>query len=425
MIILLFVLLASLIFISYPIAFAIGIASIIVMQLLDLPMSMAITQTFGGIDSFSLMAIPFFILAGQIMGKARIVEQIVDFANSLVGRLRGGLGHVNILASMIFSGVSGSGVADASAIGSLLIPSMVKQGYAKDFSVAVTASSATIGPIIPPSIPLILYGILTRQSIGRLFLGGVIPGLLIGFGLMGMNYLVCVKRNYIFRQEKTSVKGIIVSFFRSSGALIMPVIIVGGITSGIFTATEAGVIAVVYGFFFGMLVTRALKFHHIPKVLVDSATTAAIVMYIIAMATIFSNILSRLRFQHIVVTNLLNFTGDPTLAVLLIIGFLLFLGLFIDPTAVIVMFAPTLAGAGAKLGYDPIHFGVLMIVVMLIGAVTPPVGSMLFISCGIARISIEESFIVLIPFIVVLIFVALVVLFIPQTALWLPRIFLH
>ena len=425
MIILLFVLLASLIFISYPIAFAIGIASIIVMQLLDLPMSMAITQTFGGIDSFSLMAIPFFILAGQIMGKARIVEQIVDFANSLVGRLRGGLGHVNILASMIFSGVSGSGVADASAIGSLLIPSMVKQGYAKDFSVAVTASSATIGPIIPPSIPLILYGILTRQSIGRLFLGGVIPGLLIGFGLMGMNYLVCVKRNYIFRQEKTSVKGIIVSFFRSSGALIMPVIIVGGITSGIFTATEAGVIAVVYGFLFGMLVTRALKFHHIPKVLVDSATTAAIVMYIIAMATIFSNILSRLRFQHIVVTNLLNFTGDPTLAVLLIIGFLLFLGLFIDPTAVIVMFAPTLAGAGAKLGYDPIHFGVLMIVVMLIGAVTPPVGSMLFISCGIARISIEESFIVLIPFILVLILVALVVLFIPQTALWLPRIFLH
>ena len=424
MIILLFVLLASLIFISYPIAFAIGIASIIVMQFLDLPMSMAITQTFGGIDSFSLMAIPFFILAGQIMGKARIVEQIVDFANSLVGRLRGGLGHVNILASMIFSGVSGSGVADASAIGSLLIPSMVKQGYAKDFSVAVTASSATIGPIIPPSIPLILYGILTRQSIGRLFLGGVIPGLLIGFGLMGMNYIVCVKRNYIFRQEKTSVKGIIVSFFRSSGALIMPVIIIGGITSGLFTATEAGVIAVVYGFFFGMLITRALKFNHIPKVLIDSATTAAIVMYIIAMATIFSNILSRLRFQHLVVDNLLSFTGDPTLAVLLIIVFLLFLGLFIDPTAVIVMFAPTLADAGAKLGYDPIHFGVLMIVVMLIGAVTPPVGSMLFISCSIAKISIEESFIVLVPFILVLILVALVVLFIPQTAVWLPRIFL-
>lgn len=424
MIILLFVLLASLIFISYPIAFAIGIASIIVMQLLDLPMSMAITQTFGGIDSFSLMAIPFFILAGQIMGKARIVEQIVDFANSLVGRLRGGLGHVNILASMIFSGVSGSGVADASAIGSLLIPSMVRQGYAKDFSVAVTASSATIGPIIPPSIPLILYGILTRQSIGRLFLGGVIPGLLIGFGLMGMNYLVCAKRNYVFRQERTSLKGIVVAFCRSFGALIMPFIIVGGIVSGVFTATEAGVIAVVYGFFFGMLVTRSLKFNHIPKVLIDSATTAAIVMYIIAMATVFSNILSRLRFQHIVVTNLLNFTGDPTLAVLLIIVFLLFLGLFIDPTAVIVMFAPTLAGAGAKLGYDPIHFGVLMIVVMLIGAVTPPVGSMLFISCSIARISIEESFIVLIPFILVLILVALLVLFIPQTALWLPRIFL-
>jgi len=423
-IILLFVLLASLIFISYPIAFAIGIAALIVMQFLDLPMSLAITQTFGGIDSFSLMAIPFFILAGQIMGKARIIEQIVDFANSLVGRLRGGLGHVNILASMIFSGVSGSGVADASAIGSLLIPSMVKQGYKSDFSVAVTATSATIGPIIPPSIPLILYGILTRQSIGRLFLGGVIPGILIGFGLMGMNYLICVKRDYVFRQERTSLKGVIVTFCRSIGALIMPLIIVGGIVSGVFTATEAGVIAVVYGFFFGMLVTRSFKLHHIPKVLIDSATTAAIVMYIIAMATIFSNILSRLRFQRLVVTTLLDFTGDPTLAVLLIIVFLLFLGLFIDPTAVIVMFAPTLSGAGAKLGYDPIHFGVLMIVVMLIGAVTPPVGSMLFISCSIAKISIEESFVVLLPFIAVLVLVALVILFVPQTALWLPNIFL-
>lgn len=425
MIILLFVLLALLIFINFPIAFAIGIPCLIVMQFLDLPMSMAITQTFAGIDSFSLMAIPFFILAGQIMGKAQIIEQIVDFSNSLVGRLRGGLGHVNILASMIFSGVSGSGVADASAIGSLLIPSMVKQGYKSDFSVAVTATSATIGPIIPPSIPLILYGILTRQSIGRLFLGGVIPGLLIGFGLMVMNYLVCLKRDYVFRQEKTSFKGIITTFFQSIGALIMPIIIVGGITTGMFTATEAGVIAVIYGFIFGIVVTRSLKINHIPNLLIDSATTAAIVMFIIAMATIFSNILSRLRFQHLVVTTLLNLTGDPTLAVLLIMAFLLLLGLFIDPTAVIVMFAPTLAGAGAKLGYDPIHFGVLMIMVMLIGAVTPPVGSMLFISCSIADISIEESFVVLLPFIFVLICIALVVLFIPQTALWLPSIFLH
>ena len=425
MLVLLFALLASLIFISYPIAFAIGITCLIVMQFLDLPMSLAVTQTFGGIDSFSLMAIPFFILAGQIMGKAQIIEQIIDFSNVMVGRFRGGLGHVNIVAPMIFSGVSGSGVADASAIGTLLIPSMIKQGYGKDFSVAVTATSATIGPIIPPSIPLVLYGILTRQSIGTLFLGGVIPGLLIGFGLMGMNYLACLKRGYVFKQEKTSLKGAVGVFVRSLGALFMPIIIIGGITTGLFTATEAGVVAVVYGFLFGILVTRALKMHHIPPVLVDSATTSAMVMYIIAMATIFSNILTRLNFQDIVVNTLLGFTEDPTIAVLLIMAVIILLGCFIDPTAIIVMFSPTLAGVGTQLGYNPIHFGVLMIVVMLTGAVTPPVGSMLFISCSIAKISIEESILILLPFIFVMLFVALLVLFIPETVLWIPSIFLR
>ncbi len=424
MIIILFVLLASLIFLSYPIAFAIGITSVVVMQFLNLPLSMAITQTFGGIDSFSLMAIPFFILAGQIMGKARIIEQIVDFANALVGRLRGGLGHANIVASMIFAGVSGSGVADASAIGSLLIPSMIKQGYGRDFSVAVTATSATIGPIIPPSIPLVLYGILTRQSIGTLFLGGVIPGLLIGFGLMGMNHICCIRRGYSFKQERVSLKRTIIIFFHSIGALIMPVIIIGGITTGVFTATEAGVVAVVYGLFFGIIVTRALKWHHIPKTLINAATTSAMVMYIIAMATIFSNILTRLKFQDLVVTTLLGLTNDPTLAILLIMAVIILLGCFIDPTALIVMFSPTLSGVGNQLGYDPIHFGVLMIVVMLTGAVTPPVGSMLFISCSIAKISIEESITILLPFIAVMVLVALLILFIPQTVLWIPSIFL-
>ena len=418
MIILLFLLLASLIFFGYPIGFAIGIASLIVMQFLDLQISTAITKTFGGIDSFSLMAIPFFILAGQIMGKARIIEQIVNFANALVGRLRGGLGHVNIVASMIFSGVSGSGVADTSAIGSLLIPSMIRQGYGRDFSVAVTATSATIGPIIPPSIPLILYGILARRSIGHLFLGGVIPGLLIGFGLMGMNHLVCLKRGYVFKQERVPLTGVVVTFFRSIGALLMPVIIIMGITSGVFTATEAGVVAVVYGFLFGILITRALKLTHIPEVMINAATTSAAVLYIIAMATVFSNILGRLKFQDIVITGLLDITTDPIGAVLLIIVFLLFLGLFIDPVALIVMFAPTLSNVGDQLGYNPIHFGVLIIIVMLIGAVTPPVGSMLFVSCSIGKISIEESVSVLIPFVLVLVSVALLVLFVPQTVLW-------
>lgn len=423
MIVLLFVLLTLLIILGYPIAFTIGMSSLIVMQLLELPISLAITKTFGGIDSFTLMAIPFFILAGQIMEKAKIIEKIVDFANIIVGRVRGGLGHVNIIASMIFSGVSGSGVADASAIGSLLIPSMVKQGYDSDFSVAVTATSATIGPVIPPSIPLIMYGIFARQSIGSLFLGGIIPGLLIGLGLMLMNHFICLKRGYEFRQERGTVKGLFKTAYHSFGALIMPVIIIGGIVSGMFTATEAGVVAVVYGFFFGIIFTRALKLKHIPEILIKSARISAMVMYIIAMATLFSHILSRLHFQKIIIAEILKITEDPILVVLLVMVFLIFLGLFIDPTAMIIMFTPTLARLGEQLGYNPIHFGVFIIIVMLIGAVTPPVGSMLFVSCSIAKITIEESIVVLLPFISILVLVALLVLFIPKTVLLIPSFF--
>jgi len=424
MIILLFVLMGLLIFIGCPIAFAIGIASLIVMKLLGLSISLAIIKVFGGLSSFTLMAIPFFILSGQIMEKAGIVGKIINFANSIVGRVRGGLGHVTIIASMIFSGVSGSGVADASAIGSVLIPSMEKQGYDTDFSVAVTATASTIGPIIPPSIPLVMYGVLARQSIGSLFLGGIIPGLLIGFGLMAMNYLICLKRGYELRQEKRStLKGIFKAAYSSFGALIMPSIILGGIVFGIFTATEAGVIAVVYGFLFGIIATKALKLKDIPGILIKSAEISAMVMYIIAMSILFSQILSRLHFQQIILTEILKITDAPILIVFLVTVFLLFLGCFVDPTAMIILFGPILAKLGEQLGYNPIHFGVYIVMVMLIGAVTPPVGSMLFVACSIGKINIEDSIGILPPFILILILVTLIVLFIPNTVLLIPNFF--
>jgi len=424
MLILLFALLALLIFIGCPIAFAIGIASLIVMQILGLSMNLAIIKIFGGIDSFTLMAIPFFILAGQIMEKAKIIEKIIVFANSIVGRLRGGLGHANIIASMVFSGISGSGVADTSAIGSLLIPSMVKQGYDSDFSVAVTCTSSTIGPIIPPSIPLVMYGILTRQSIGSLFLGGVIPGLLVGFGLMAMNHLMCLKRGYEFRQEKrVTVKGVFKAAYGSFGALIMPSIILGGIVFGIFTATEAGAVAVVYGFLFGTIVTRTLKLKDIPEILIKSAKISAMVMYIVVMSILFSHILSRLYFQQIIIAEILKISDVPIIIVFTIMVFLIFLGCFVDPTAMIILFAPTLAQLGEQLGYNPIHFGLFIVIVMLIGAVTPPVGSMLFVACSIAKISIQESVGALPPFILILVLVSLLVLFIPNIVLLLPNFF--
>ncbi len=421
-VILMFLFLASFIFFSFPISVAIGIASLVVMQLLGIPVSVAITTMFGGIDSFPLMAIPFFILAGEIMGKALVVEQIVNFSNSIVGHLRGGLGHVNIVGSMIFAGISGSGVADASAIGSITIPSMIKQGYGKDFSVAVNACAATIGPVIPPSIPLVLYGTLTGESIGALFLGGVIPGLLIGLGLMGMNYIICIKRGYLFKQGQFSFKRVFITFFKSIGALLMPGIIIGGIITGVFTATEAGVVAVVYGFFFGLVITRTLKIHHLPKILINAAETSGMCLFIVSMAMVFSNILTRLSFQEMLTHNILRIAHDPTLATLMVVFVILILGCFIDPTALVVMFSTTLAGLGNQLGYNPIHFGVLIIMVMLIGGVTPPVGGFLFISLSIGKVSMDDVVVVLYPFIAVLITVAIIVLFIPQSVIWIPRL---
>jgi C4-dicarboxylate transporter DctM subunit len=387
-------------------------------------MSVAITHTFGGMDSFPMMALPFFILAGEIMGKAGIVAQIVNFANSIVGSLRGGLGHVNIVGSMIFAGISGSGVADASAIGSITIPAMTKQGYGKDVAVAINSCAATIGPIIPPSIPMIIWGTLTGESIGALFLGGLIPGLLIGFGLMAMNYIVCRKRGYDFRGEHFNVKNMLLNFYRSIGALIMPIIIVGGIVSGIFTATEAGIVAVMYGFFFGTLISRTLKLRDLPSLLINSAVTTGIVMYIIALSSVFAHLLSRLQFQETFLTYILGIAGgSATMVVVYIIILLLLLGIPIEPPPIIIMFAPTLAEVGNKLGYHPIHFGVLMVIVILIGAVTPPVGGMLFVSLGIAKLPLDKVGSVLWPFIAVLVAVCIIILFVPQTVTWVPSLF--
>jgi C4-dicarboxylate transporter DctM subunit len=319
---------------------------------------------------------------------------------------------------MFFAGIQGSGVADASAIGMVMIPPMVKQGYDKDYAVAVTASSSAIGPIIPPSIAMILFAYYTELSVGKLFLGGLIPGVLIGVGLMVMNALMFRWRHYQFRSAHHTMKEIVITGFRSIGALVMPLIIILGITSGVFTPTESGIAATVYGLIYGLLISRQLKLNKLPKVIIDSANTTAVVMIILAMAGIFSNILTRLHFQELLIQYVIMAIPDRYLATLTIMGLLIILGLFIDPAVLIVMFASTVYAAGNFLGFDPIHYGVLMVITMLMGAITPPVGSMLFISCSIAGIQLEESIKILIPFIFVMFFVAVAVLFIPGLALW-------
>jgi tripartite ATP-independent transporter DctM subunit len=408
-----FALLMLLVFLGFPIFVSFIITSLAAVLVLGIPLSVIPVKTFGGIDSFSLMAIPFFILAGNIMMESEITEKIVNFADSLVGSLKGGFGHVSIVSSMIFAGIQGSGVADASAIGSIMIPSMVKQGYDKDYSVAIVGSAATIGPIIPPSIAMIMYAYYTELSVGKLFLGGLIPGILIGVGLMIVNAILFRSRKYDFTRPRKTAKEILVTTYQSTGALVMPMIIVFGIVGGIFTPTESGIAATVYGFLYGFLISKKLTLKKLTKAIVDAASTTAGVMIILAVAGVFSNILTRLHFQDMVINSIVLGIPDRYVATLAIMFFIVMLGCFIDPSVLIVMFGSTVHAAGATLGFDPIHYGVLMVVTMLIGAITPPVGSMLFIACSIAGIDLEVSLKPLLPCILILFLMCIAILFVP------------
>lgn len=409
-----------------PIVFGIG-ASALVALLVDgqIPFSVVVTKIFSGMDSFPLMAIPFFILAGEIMNRSGITERIVEFSNDLVGRLRGGLAHVNILANMILAGVSGSCVADCSATGTLLIPAMVKKGYPVEFSVCLTACASTMGPIIPPSILMILYGSLTGVSIGALFLGGVIPGVIIGLSLMAVAFLLCRWRGFGAPMEGGSLRHVTVSFRRAVWALLVPVIILGGVLSGIFTATEAGIVAVVYSLMVGLFILRTLRPGQLLGILVDSTVTAGMVMLIIGVASIFGYLLTRWHFQDLVLSFLQSFSREPGLILAAIMLFLIVLGGFVDVTPMLIMFGPALAVIGVKLGYDPVHFGVVMVMTALIGAVTPPVATLLFVSCGIAKISLSRIIRPVWVFVLPLVVVAFLTAYVPPLVTAIPRMLLR
>lgn len=410
-----------------PIAFVIGVSSLgIILFEGRLPISIVVSKMFAGMDSFPLMAIPFFVLTGTLANACGITERIIKLANALVGhRVRAGLAHVNIVASMIFAGISGSVVADSSAMGSILIPGMTKAGFDKDYSVAVTATSSTIGAVIPPSIVMIIYGFQAEQSIGRLFLGGAIPGFLIGVALMLVAHVVAVRRGYQFKIKETGKSYLqeLWEAFRQSGlALVIPFIIVGGIVGGVFTPTEAGVVAAASVFVIGGGLYRALNWRLIEEAFVDAAVTTTVVMLILGVSAIFANILTRAHFQ----TEMLEFLGllaaDPMTQLFIIMAFLFVLGFFIDVTPILIMFGASLAILGTQLGFDPIHFGVVVVMTTLIGSVTPPVGVLLILNCGIAGIRLSDSFRVLWPFVGALLFVCFLSAIFPELVLFLPRV---
>ncbi|MEM9476811.1 MAG: TRAP transporter large permease [Pseudomonadota bacterium] len=422
--ILLVLVLLGLFVLSVPIAMSLGLAAIPTLIERNIPF-IAIPQViFESLDSFALMALPLYVLAGRLMQHGGIAGRLVEFAKALVSWVRGGLAAAVVMTSMLFATISGSSAATAAAIGSMLIPEMEKQKYPRPFSAATTASSGELGVIIPPSVAMVIYGVITGISITDLFIAGFLPGLMIGASLMTTAILIAWIMGYGERQPfhlgpwATEVGR---SLWRASLSLFMPVIILGGIFGGIFTATEAAVVAVAYALFLGLVVYRELSLSDLPRIFASAAVTSSVVMIIVAFAAMFAFALHLLRAPQQLGMLLTSVTENPIYFLLLVNIFLLIVGMFMETFAAIVILGPILSPIAVSYGIDPIHFGLIMIVNLAVGMVTPPVGVNLFIACGIARISMEQLMRPLSVFLAVLIMNLLIITYVPGISLALLR----
>jgi len=407
----------SLLMVGVPIAFGLLLVSAVLLLYIGnfTPQLLAQAVVFGA-NSFTLLAIPFFILAGEIMSAGTISKRIVTFVASLVGHVRGGLGYVVIIASTIFAGLSGSAVADAAALGAILIPMMIQMGYDRATSVALVCASAMIAPIIPPSVPLILYGVSGQASIGRLFMAGIVPGLIIALALMILWYIMAKRNNYPVGKRAT-IPEILTAFKDSVFALFMPFIIVGGIRFGIFTPTEAGCIAVVYALFISIVVYREMGLHDLKKVFIGTSKTTGQVLLVAAAAMSTAWVVTTAGVPQQVVFALQDLTSTPTILLIVIAVFLILLGMVMDSTPAILIFAPIFMPLIKAAGIDPVYFGIVMVLDLMIGLLTPPVGTVLFVGCGVGNVSLNALVRKLLPFILLEYGVLFLFILIPELVL--------
>ncbi|MDK2801010.1 MAG: C4-dicarboxylate transporter, DctM subunit [Clostridiales bacterium] len=418
----LFITFIILVLIGMPIAFTLGLASTAaLLKAGGYPLTVVVQRMFTAIDTFSLMAIPFFMLAGGLMESGGISRRIVNFANIFVGTVKGGLAIVGVISSMFFAGVSGSAVADTAAMGSILIPAMSEKKYDRSFASAVIAASGTIGPVIPPSIPMVVYGVIAGVSIGDLFLAGVVPGALIGLALMFISYIIATKRNYP-SEEKLSYKQAMTYLKEAVWAILMPFVIMGGILSGIFTPTEAGVIAAVYALIIGVFVYKEIKLKDLPKVFKDAIISTTVVMFIIATASLFSWILTGERIPQQVAQFFMSLSNNPYVILMLVNIVLLIVGTFLDVTPALILLMPVFLPLMKNLGIDLVHFGVVVVVNLCIGLLTPPVGTCLFVSCNIGKVKLGEISKAVLPFISAMIVVLFLITYFPQLIMWVPNL---
>ena len=405
-----------------PIAFALLISSVAYLTHYGgVPLRVVTQRMAAGPDSFPLLAVPLFIMAGSLMNTGGITERIFDFARTLVGHWTGSLGHVNILASIIFSGMSGAAIADAGGLGVIEIEAMRAEGYDDEFSVAITAASSTIGPIIPPSIPMVVYGVVAGVSVGGLFIGGVIPGLLMALSLGIMVYYYAVKRNYP-KHPRATLPELWQSLKSSFLPLMTPVIIIGGIFTGVFTPTEAAVVAVIYAAILGTVIYKELTLQDLHRILLDTVETTASVMLIVATASIFGWILAREQIPQLVAASLLGVTRNPYALLFLINIFLLIVGCFMETTAALTILIPVLLPTVTSVGVDPLHFGLVMILNLMIGLLTPPLGMVLNVLVSVSKVPFEDVARATMPFLIPLIVVLFLITYIPGLVLGLPRV---
>ncbi|MHA6250777.1 TRAP transporter large permease [Oceanobacillus sp. CAU 1775] len=407
---------------SVPVGIALGISTVVtIIYSGSVPIEFLAQGLVTSVDSFPILAVPFFILAGEIMGKGGISERLFRVANSMVGNITGGFAIATIVTCMFFAAISGSAPATVAAIGGIMIPAMVKLGYDRTFAAAVVAAAGSLGVIIPPSIPMVIYGTSASASIGDLFIAGIIPGISIALLLSAYSYYYAKKKGFKGNGEKFSIINILKSIWEAKWAILIPVIILGGIYGGIFTPTEAAAVAVVVGLIASLLIYKELKLKDLPRILIDSSLTSATVLIIIGTATAFGRLLTVEQIPNQIAEGMLAISENRIVIMLLIIILLLIVGCFMDTLAAIIILTPILLPMATSLGYDPVHFGIIMVVGLAVGFITPPVGVNLFVAQGISGVSFEALVRRIIPFIIVLVVALLIVTFVPQLSLFLIR----